>query len=60
VFGMTGADYGEDTRVIVIEAEVEGEPTIIGVLADKVHDVASMDGVPIDEAPRSVCAGAPN
>jgi purine-binding chemotaxis protein CheW len=26
-FGMSGADYGEDTRVIVIEAEVEAPPS---------------------------------
>lgn len=50
-FGMAKIDHGEDTRVIVIEADVEGEPTTIGVVADKVLDVAAMEGVPIEEAP---------
>lgn len=50
-FGMAHADHGEDTRVIVIEAEVEGEPTTIGLVADKVLDVAAMEGVPVEEAP---------
>lgn len=50
-FGMARAIHGEDTRVIVIEAEVEGEPTIIGILADKVLDVAAMEGVAVEEAP---------
>jgi purine-binding chemotaxis protein CheW len=50
-FGMACAEHGEDTRVIVIEAQVEGEPTTIGIIADKVHDVAAMEGVPIEEAP---------
>jgi len=50
-FGMECAAHGEDTRVIVIEAEVEGEPTTIGIVADKVHDVATMEGVPIEEPP---------
>ncbi|WCT78329.1 chemotaxis protein CheW [Novosphingobium humi] len=50
-FGMARADHGEDTRVIVIEAEVEGEPTTIGLVADKVLDVAAMEGVAVEEAP---------
>jgi purine-binding chemotaxis protein CheW len=50
-FGMVCGPHSEDTRVIVIEAEVEAEPTIIGILADKVHDVAAMEGVSIEEAP---------
>jgi len=44
VFGMALTAHAEDTRVIVIEAEIEGEPTTIGILADKVLDVATMDG----------------
>jgi purine-binding chemotaxis protein CheW len=50
-FGMAGAEHGEDTRVIVIEAEVGGEPSTIGILADKVHDVAAMEGMSIEDAP---------
>jgi purine-binding chemotaxis protein CheW len=50
-FGMQRGAMGEDTRVIVIEAEVEGEADTIGILADKVHDVAAMEGVPVEPAP---------
>jgi len=51
VFGMALTAHAEDTRVIVIEAEIEGEAATIGILADKVLDVATMDGVPIDAPP---------
>lgn len=50
-FGMHRSEGGEDTRVIVVETEIEGEQGTIGILADKVHDVASLEGVPIDSAP---------
>lgn len=51
VFGMERTDHSEDTRVIVLETDVEGEAMTIGILADKVYDVASLDGVPIESAP---------
>jgi len=50
-FGMARAAHGEDTRVIVIEAQVEDEPTTIGIMADKVLDVAAMEGVAVEDAP---------
>ena len=50
-FGMDRAAHGEDTRVIVIEAPLDGIPTTIGLLADKVHDVAAMEGLAIEAAP---------
>jgi purine-binding chemotaxis protein CheW len=30
---------------------VGGEPSTIGILADKVHDVAAMEGMSIEDAP---------
>lgn len=50
-FGMARATQGQDTRAIVIETEVEGEPTILGILADKVLDVTAMEGVTVADAP---------
>ncbi|HWU03359.1 MAG TPA: chemotaxis protein CheW [Novosphingobium sp.] len=50
-FGIERAAHSEDTRVIVIEAQIEGVPTTIGILADKVHDVAAMEGILIEETP---------
>lgn len=51
VFGMDRSEHSEDTRVIVIEAQVEDEATTIGILADKVYDVAALDEGPIESAP---------
>jgi len=50
-FGSAAQGQGEDARIIVIEAAIEDELTTIGILADKVHDVAEMDGAPIEPAP---------
>lgn len=50
-FGMTRGEHSQETRVIVIEAPVEGEATTIGILADKVHDVTAMDSASLDQPP---------
>lgn len=50
-FGMERGAHDADTRVIVIETDVDGEATTIGILADRVNDVAEMDGAVIEEAP---------
>ncbi|HZU65140.1 MAG TPA: chemotaxis protein CheW [Novosphingobium sp.] len=52
VFGMERAAHNADTRIIVIEAAVEEEAATIGILADKVFDVASLDGAPVESPPQ--------
>lgn len=51
-FGMQGAEPDQDTRIVVIETEIEGEPSVVGVLADKVYDVTDIEPAAIEEAPR--------
>ena len=51
-FGMHRAAQDQDTRIVVIETEIEGEPTVVGILADKVYDVTDIEGAAIEDAPR--------
>lgn len=51
-FGMHSAEPDQDTRIVVIETEIEGEPSVVGILADKVYDVTDIEPAAIEEAPR--------
>jgi len=51
-FGMKRQPPDEDTRIVVLEIDLAGEPTIIGILADKVHDVADIETASIEAAPK--------
>ncbi len=51
-FGMPEREPDQDTRVVVIETVIEDEPTIVGILADKVYDVTDIEPAAIEEAPR--------
>ncbi len=51
-FGMQRADADKDTRIVVIETEIDSEPTVVGILADKVYDVTDIEPAAIEEAPR--------
>ena len=50
-FGMADQTSDEDTRVIVIEEQIDEGSEIIGIMADKVTDVYEMNCVTIDVAP---------
>lgn len=52
MFGMDRPPPDEDTRIVVMEVVVDGEPTIAGILADKVNDVTDIEAASIEEAPR--------
>jgi purine-binding chemotaxis protein CheW len=52
MFGMAQPEPDEDTRIVVMEIDIEGEPTIAGILADKVHDVTDIEASSIEEAPK--------
>ncbi|WP_374572127.1 chemotaxis protein CheW [Phenylobacterium sp.] len=41
-----------DSRIVVIEHELDGEPTLVGLRADKVHEVTTIDPAETEEAPR--------
>ena len=51
-FGMARPEPDEDTRIIVIEIVLDREPAVVGILADKVYDVAGIETASIEEAPK--------
>ena len=52
MFGMERPEPNEDTRIVVMEVNIVGEPTVAGILADKVHDVTDIEAASIEEAPK--------
>jgi purine-binding chemotaxis protein CheW len=51
-FGLERAAATRDSRIVVIEHDLDGEPTLIGLRADKVHEVASIPLSDTEEVPR--------
>ena len=51
-FDMEAAAPTIDSRIVVIEYDLDGEATLIGLRADKVHEVTSIDRAVTEEAPR--------
>ena len=52
LFGMEPSLHTIDTRIIVIDIPISGQPTTVGILADKVHEVTAIVGESIEAAPR--------
>lgn len=52
MFDMDRPPPDKDTRIVVLETEIEGEPTVVGILADKVYDVTDIEAAAIQEAPK--------
>jgi purine-binding chemotaxis protein CheW len=52
MFGMDRPEPDQDTRIVVMEIDIDGEPTVAGILADKVHDVTDIEAASIEEAPK--------
>ncbi|SMQ73081.1 purine-binding chemotaxis protein CheW [Devosia lucknowensis] len=52
MFGMNRPEPDQDTRIVVMEVDMDGEATIAGILADKVHDVTDIEAASIEEAPK--------
>jgi purine-binding chemotaxis protein CheW len=51
-FGMSVGETTIDNRIVVIEHPLDGEPTLIGLRADKVHEVTSITADSTEEVPR--------
>ncbi|MFZ0268701.1 chemotaxis protein CheW [Caulobacter sp.] len=51
-FDMPAGEPTIDSRIVVIEYELDGEATLIGLRADKVHEVTSVAHDTTEEAPR--------
>jgi purine-binding chemotaxis protein CheW len=50
--GMSQKANSIDTRIIVIEGVIDGEPTIVGLLADKVYEVTEIDMQALETTPK--------
>lgn len=51
-FGMAPTPQTVNTCIIIVEIAMEGDVTILGVLADKVEEVLDLDPAQIEPAPR--------
>ena len=51
-FGMPQLDDSSDTRIVVIELELDGEPVLVGVTADKVYEVTEISQADVQQTPR--------
>lgn len=51
-FGMPAKPSSIDTRVVVIEIDLDGDATMIGLVADKVNEVTEIAATDIEETPR--------
>jgi purine-binding chemotaxis protein CheW len=51
-FGMGRTEQAINTCVIVVESALEGEPFIVGVLADSVQEVFDLEDSHIERAPK--------
>src|ERR1019366_1547959 len=51
-FGMQQSPDTIDTRVVVIEVDIERIPTIVGIRADKVHEVTELAPSALADVPR--------
>jgi purine-binding chemotaxis protein CheW len=51
-FGLERAQTTIDSRIVVIEYDLGGDPTLIGLRADKVHEVTTIAHKDTEEAPR--------
>ena|SRR6185312_8526835 len=50
--GMTMNDASADTRIVVVEIEIDGDPVLVGVVADKVYEVTEISRTDVQQTPR--------
>jgi len=51
-FGLSRTEEGENTCIIITEINVDGEPTLLGALADSVEEVIELGPDKIEPSPR--------
>ena len=51
-FGMPQLDDTADSRIVVIELQLDGEPVLVGVTADKVYEVTEISQTDVQQTPR--------
>jgi purine-binding chemotaxis protein CheW len=51
-FGMPMSDDSAETRIVVIEIDIDGDPVLVGVIADKVYEVTEILRTDAQQTPR--------
>lgn len=51
-FGLEKVENTVDTRIVVMEVFLEGEITVVGAMADSVHDVMELEDTQIEPLPK--------
>ena len=51
-FGMEPTPPTRDTRMVVVEVDLDGDAVTVGLLADKVLEVTEIAAISLEEAPR--------
>ncbi len=51
-FGMEQTPPTIDTRIVVIEVEIDGDPVTVGIRADKVYEITEVAASALEETPR--------
>jgi purine-binding chemotaxis protein CheW len=51
-FGMPMTDGSADTRIVVIEINIDNDPLLVGVMADKVYEVTEISRTDVQQTPR--------
>ncbi len=51
-FGMPQVEATPDTRIVVIEVEIDGDPVTLGIIADKVYEVTGISRDEVQTTPR--------
>ncbi len=51
-FGMPQLDDTAETRIVVIQIELDGKPVLVGVTADRVYEVTEISQTDVQQTPR--------
>jgi purine-binding chemotaxis protein CheW len=51
-FGMPQTENSADTRIVVIEIDIDNEPVLVGLTADKVYEVTEISRNDAQQTPR--------
>jgi purine-binding chemotaxis protein CheW len=51
-FGMPQSENSAETRIVVIEVEIDNEPVLVGLTADKVYEVTEISQTDVQQTPR--------
>ncbi|SFP80446.1 purine-binding chemotaxis protein CheW [Bradyrhizobium sp. Ghvi] len=51
-FGMPQLEDSAETRIVVVEIELDNEPVLVGVTADKVYEVTEISQTDVQQTPR--------